>query len=138
MPLAAVAAALALAGCGASSSDSSEDFDDEQRVVAVAIEDLEEAGRDGDPRAVCEELLADELLARLRQAGTRCVDAVDEALEDADQFDLEVEAVRVRGDEAMARVTSGGDDEETDTLMLVRDGRQWKIASLGAGSGATR
>ncbi len=134
-PVAVAVLALAAAGCGATTSDSSEDLEGEAQVVAVAIEDLEEAGREDDARMICEDLLADELLASLRQAGTDCVDAVDEALEDADQFDLDVEAVRVRGTRAAARVTSGGgDDEETDTLMLVRDGRQWKIASLGGGA----
>jgi hypothetical protein len=128
--------ALAVGGCGASSDDSSDDFEGEERVVAVAVEDLEEAGRDNEPRRICGDLLADSLIARLRQAGTNCRTAVDEALEDADSFDLEVDDIRIergRPVRATVRVTSGsGDDEETDTLLLEREGRTWKIASLGA------
>lgn len=128
----------ALAGCGGAQQDTAEDFEGEQRVVAVAVEDLEDAGSEGDAQAICEDLLADELVARLRQAGSSCPRAVDEALEDADDFALAVEAVRVRGDAATVRVTSGsGNDEETDTLRLVKDGRQWKIASLGEGGAGT-
>ena len=126
--------ALAVAGCGAAAQDSSEDFDGAERIVAVAVEDLEEAGRDDEGRRICEDLLADSLLARLREAGTTCRTAVDEALEDADSFDIEVDDVTIRGARATVRVTSGsGDEEETDTLLLEREGRNvWKVASLGA------
>ncbi len=127
--------ALTVAGCGASAQDSSEDFKGEKRVVAVAVEDLEEAGRQDQARRICGELLAKSLIARLRQAGTNCRRAVDEALKDVDAFDLDVDRITIRGTRATVRVSSGsGDGARTDTLLLEREGRAWKIASLGAGA----
>jgi hypothetical protein len=131
-----VLAALVAAGCGASSGDSAGDFKGEARVVAVAVEDLEDAGRNDEPARICSDLLADSLLTRLRQGGTTCRTAVDEVLKDVDSFDKKVDRVAIAGTKATVRVTSGsGNDEKTDTLTLERDGRAWKIASLGgAGS----
>lgn len=121
-----------LAGCGAASQDSAKEFKGEERVVAVAVEDLEDAARRDQPQLICERLLARSLVARLRRAGTNCRTAVNEALEDADAFDLTAEDVTIRGTSATVRVTSGtGSDEKTDTLLLEREGRAWKIASLG-------
>lgn len=114
--------------------DSAKDFDGEERVVAVAVEDLEDAARRDEPARICSRLLADSLVGRLRRAGTNCRTAVDEALDDADVLDLTVEDVTIRGAEATVRVTSGsGGDEKTDTLTLEREGRAWKIASLSSG-----
>ncbi len=125
--------AVLLAGCGGGSSDSTDDFKGEERVVAAVVEDLEEAGRKDQPRRICEELLSDSLLQRLRRAGTSCREAVDDALKDADSYAIDVEDVRIRGDEAVVRVTSGsGSDKTNDTLTLERRGRDWKISSLGS------
>jgi hypothetical protein len=130
-----ILAALVAGGCGASSSDSTGDFKGEARVVAVAVEDLEEAGRKDEPARICSDLLADSLLARLRQGGTNCRTAVDEALQDVDSYDLDVDRIDIKGTRATVRVTSGsGNDEKTDTLTLEREGRAWKIASLGGAS----
>lgn len=126
--------ALVLAGCGAGSSDSAKDFKGQQKGVATAIEDLETAGRDDEPVKICSQLLARSLLTRLREAGTNCRTAVSQALDDADQFDLEVDSVRIAGTKATARVTSGsGDDEKQEPLQLEREGAAWKVATLGAG-----
>lgn len=100
--------------------------------MAVAVEDLQDAARDGDSRKICDDLLAGRLLASLRQAGTSCRQGVEKALDDADTFELDVKDVRVSGTRADARVTAGADDDETDTLSLVREQGNWKIASLGA------
>ena len=124
-------AAAVLAGCGAATRDSAKDFTGEERVVAVAVEDLEDAARRDEPARICSRLLASSLVGRLRRAGTNCRTAVDEALDDADVLDLTVEDVTIRGAEATVRVTSGsGGDDKTDRLALEREGRTWKIASL--------
>jgi hypothetical protein len=125
--------AVVVSGCGAGDSDSAKDFDGAKRPVAVAVEDLQQAGEDDEPAKICDDLLAASLLQRLRQAGTNCRTAVSDALDDADNFKLDVDDVRIAGRTATARVTSGsGDQEKTDTLRLEREGRAWKIASLGA------
>jgi hypothetical protein len=135
-PIALAAVLLAtLSGCGAAATESAEDFEGEEAVVAVVVDDLVEAARDDEPARICDDLLAPALLATLRQAGTDCEEAVADALDDADSLELEVREVRVSGDEATAEVVATGrGDDEQDTLEFVRAGSEWRIASLGAGS----
>ncbi len=127
------ALAIALAACGAAPRDSAKEFKGAERGVAATVEDLESAARDDDPNAVCSKLLAERLLATLRQQGTRCITAVRQAFQDADSFDLTVDDVSIRGTRASAKVTSGvGSKEKTDTLQLERVGAGWRISSLSA------
>jgi hypothetical protein len=134
LPL-AVAAAIFAAGCGQGSSNSATDFQGEQRAVAQTIEDLQSAGKKGDATKICDELLAPTLVDRIKRSGGDCAKVVDSALSDADSFELKVEKVTVNGNRATAVVKSEtGKKDRTDTIELVREGRNWKVASLGAGS----
>jgi len=125
--------AVAVGGCGAASRDSTEDFKGQERAVAAAIEEIETAARKDDADKVCKQLLSDSLLTALEKKGTTCTTGVQEGFDDADSLDLEVDDVTISGDTASAEVTSGrsGSDRKQDTLNLVRDGEDWKIASLG-------
>ena len=130
-PLALVVA-LAAAGCGQSNKDSATDFSGEQRAVAQAVEDLQSAGRKGDAQKICTDLLAPALIAEIRHASGDCAKVLDDALQDADTFEMTVEKVTVDGPRATAVVKSdAGKKDRTDTLQLVREGRNWKVASLG-------
>ena len=127
------ALALALTACGAAPRDSAKEFKGAERGVAATVEELESAARDDDPEAVCSKLLAERLLATLRQQGTRCTTAVRQAFQDADSLDLTVDDVSIRGDRASAKVISGtGSQEKTDTLQLEKAGPGWRISSLSA------
>ena len=128
--LVALALAPAALAAGCTQSDSTSDFQGEQKAVAEAVEDLQDAGQDGDARRICREILAPDLVRKLQDGGKRCEPAVDEALDDADNYQLDVKAVRVNGNRAIARVEAGQDDED-ETLELVRVGREWRIAGLG-------
>lgn len=123
---------FAVAGCGAAASDSSKSFDGQERAVARAVEDLEQAGRDGSEKRICKELFAASLLKALDKQGTNCTTAVKEGLRDADSYDMEVQDVTISGTRATAKVKSGrsGESQKTDTLALAREGSAWKIASL--------
>jgi hypothetical protein len=124
---------LALAGCGAASRDSAKDFKGAERGVAAAVEDLESAARKNDGEKVCTRLLSARLLASLKERGTDCADALDDAFRDADALDLSVEDVTIRGATASAKVTSGtGSKKRTDTLELEKVGAAWRISSLSA------
>ena len=123
-------ALVALAGCGEGAS-SAGDFEGREREVAEVLEDLQETARSGDEQRVCR-LLARSLLERLEQRGLSCPRAVSAALDDADTFDLTVRQVRVSGSTATARVAAtSGEDAPTDSVRLVREGANWRIASLG-------
>jgi hypothetical protein len=127
-------AALAAGGCAGAADDSAKDFRGDQRLVAEAVEDLQDAGTKGDGNKICEQLLTKELVAQIRRAGAEsCADAVEDALADADAFEISVEKVAIDGARATATVKSeAGDDERMDTLTLERAGRDWRISSLGS------
>ncbi len=126
-------AALAAGGCTGAADDSSEDFKGDQQAVAKTIEDLQEAGSKTDGNKICEQFLTRELVARIRRAGAAsCSEAVEDAVSDADAFEITVEKVAIQGNRATATVKSeAGDDERMDTLTLEKVGRDWRVSSLG-------
>ena len=129
-----LAAGLAVAGCASSSKDSTDKFKGEARSVAQVVEDLQDAGRRGNADRICEDLLAKAVIQRLAAQSTSrrdCGATLDDALDDADIFDLSVEKVDVRGARATAVVKSdAGNKDRTDTLTLVKEGRNWKLAEI--------
>ena len=126
-----VLAALALiAGACGGTGDSAQDFEGAQQDVAQAIEDLEEAAQEDEPRRICQALLAREVVENIEAAGSDCVEAVETALDQTDTFSLTVESVRVSGTTARARVETGVDEEQIETIELVREGDAWKVSKL--------
>lgn len=122
--------ALLAAGCGGAAS-SADDFEGEQQAVAEVVEELEEAGSADEPRRICEELLA----RPLREQAGDCPKTIDEALKDADLFDLEVtkvepETITASTRTATATVESGRDGDQVETITLAREGKAWKISRL--------
>jgi hypothetical protein len=131
---AAVVAAALAAGCqprSSTRSDSAGTFRGDQRLVAQTVEDLQSAANDSDETKICRDLLSRALAGRLARAGRSCAATVQAAVKDADSVDLTVEAVRVTGDRATARVRleTGARDRRT-TVHLVRENRRWRIATL--------
>jgi predicted small secreted protein len=125
VPLAMLLAAL-VAGCG-TTGGSSGDFEGAEQDVADAIEDLETAASEEEPRRVCTQLLAQSLA---RQLGADCSRAVEQAFDRADTFALSAEDVTVTGTTARARVSIGSDDDQTQVVGLVRERNGWRIATL--------
>ena len=125
-----VVLAVALAGCGGG-GDSAADFEGEQKAVAQVVEDLQEASVEDEPRRICRALL-DPALVRRAGGPDACARRIDAALGDADTYELEVKAVRITGATATARVESGRQGNQVETIRLVRVGRAWRIAALGA------
>jgi outer membrane lipoprotein-sorting protein len=119
-----------VSGCGSSSSNSATKFTGAQKDVASAVEDFETAARKSDEGQICTNLLASSLIDSLRSAsGETCNKAVNNALDDADSYDLTVKSVNVSGNTATAVVDSKN-KATNDTLKLVKEGGRWKIASL--------
>src|SRR5829696_8634629 len=128
--------ALVLGACTSSSTkDSAADFQGEQKAVAQAVEDFQDAGTDRDANKVCSQFLAPALVRTIETSTkTTCANALDDRLDDTDSFDLTVDKVAVSGDTATATVKSEtGDDDRVDTFKLVRVGQNWKLAELTAG-----
>ena len=128
--LAALLASVALAGCGAQAEQSSaEKFQGEDRAVAQKIEDLQDAGEGRKPEDICSEILASSLVRQLEAAGVKCADEMKKAIDDADDFDLDVQKVTVSGSTATADVRRG-DDGPTVTMEFAKENGQWRATSL--------
>ena len=127
---AALLAALALAGCGAEAEPSSvEKFQGEERAVAQKVEDLQEAGEGRNPEDICSDILASSLVQQLEAAGVKCADEMEKAIDDADDYDLQVQDVTISGSTATAEVRRG-DDGPTETMEFTKENGQWRATSL--------
>lgn len=122
---------VAVAGCGTQSQSSSADkfTDPDQKAVAEKIEDLESAGRRGQADDICKEILAKTLVSQLDAAGTDCPTEIQKAIDDATQFDLNVEKVTIDGNEATAEVKQG-DDGPTETMTFTKENGSWRATAL--------
>lgn len=129
----ALAAATAFGGCSQTTNDSSTDFQGEQKLVANVVEDLQDAGASKDADGVCR-LLSEQLITKIRATAggnASCEEAVDDALQDADAFDLSVKKVTITGTNATAVVESKDNDKDVrDTLTFLKEAGRWKISAL--------
>ena len=129
-PLLAILAVLLLAGCGQAQEESSvENFQGDERAVAQKVEDLQQAGSRRDPEQICTEILAKSLVEELEAAGASCTDEMKKAIEDADDYELEVREVTVSGTNATVTVRQG-EDGPTETMEFTREGNDWRATSL--------
>jgi hypothetical protein len=129
-PLTLVLAVLALAGCTTQQDTSADSFEGAERDVAEVVDDLAAASRSGDGEEICTRILTARLAEELA-AGDECKDEVEQALADANDYDLEVDDVTVSGNTATAEVRQG-DDGRTGTLEFERARDGWRVTSLGA------
>jgi Putative lumazine-binding len=130
--LALLLAAAGLAtGCGASSSNSASDFSGVKKDVATTVDDLESAAKKSDEVKICRDLLTPSLIATLRAANkSSCDTAVNDAIKDADTFDMTVKSVNVTGNAATAVVDSKRKSTD-DTFTFEKVGGSWKISGFG-------
>jgi ABC-type oligopeptide transport system substrate-binding subunit len=130
----ALAAAALAAGCApqtTTSSNSVSKFRGDQRAAAQTVEDLQAAADDSNETKICSQVLAKALADRLAAANHGCPAAVNEAIKDADSTDMTVEAVRVTGNRATARVKfETGKKDRRANIALVREGGRWRIAGF--------
>jgi Putative lumazine-binding len=127
--LLALAACLA-AGCG-------DDGPSDEEKVRAALEQFQRATEARDYRALCEDILAPQLIKSVKRLGVACEVAFERGFEDVREPRMTVGSISVSGDSASARVRSSaaGQDPSDDTIELVRVGDDWRIASLsGEGS----
>ena len=127
----AVLSVLALAGCAQAEPSSVEKFKGAEADVAQKIEDLEKDGRTNKPSDICSDILATELVDQLKAGGTNCETEMKKAIEDADDFDLDVLEVNITGDTATARVRRG-EDGPTETMEFKLENKEWRATSLSS------
>lgn len=134
-----VAVALTLSACGQTTKDSTKDFQGQEKAVAQTVEDLQSAASKGDEDKICNEILAADLVNRIKGASKQtCAAALKDSLRDADAFELQVKKVAIDGTTATATVESdaAGNDKTTTQLTLTKAGDGWRISSLGSAAGA--
>jgi hypothetical protein len=121
--------AAAFAGCGAQGGGGG-NFEGEEQRDADAVADFQTAAQEDDPRKICGALLDDALVKRLNEQPGGCERVVGKALDQADNYQLDVKDVAIRGTTATVRVEAGTKDEQ-ERLTLVKRGKDWQISSLG-------
>ena len=134
VPVILAFAALLLAGCGqtGSSSSNSKDFTGEQARVADKIVDLETAGTRKKAADVCDDIVTADLRNSIAAGNSSCAQEMKKAMDDADQFDLNVTDVQITGGKATATVkTDDRGKDVTRTFQLVKQGSGWRISSFG-------
>ena len=67
---------------------------------------------------------------RLKAGGGDCVTEIKKAIDDSDDFDLQVRSVRVTGATAQAQVRQGSKGAVT-TFAFAKQGGAWRATSLG-------
>jgi hypothetical protein len=110
---------------------------DSDKQVRETLDRYAQATRDKDYQTLCDNLLASELVERIRSAGLPCEVALKTGLDDRQNPRLQVLAVEVNGDQAAARVRGEavGELPGNATYRLVREDDEWRIASPGGSRG---
>jgi hypothetical protein len=126
-PLLLVLAVCVLTGCGESGPT-----DEEQ--IRSALAEFQRATSERDYKALCDRVLAPELIETVKQIGLPCEVALQKGFEDVKEPRLTVGAIEVHDDHATAEVRSSaeGQSPSQDTVELVKLDDGWRVASLGA------
>ncbi|HEX2087992.1 MAG TPA: nuclear transport factor 2 family protein [Solirubrobacteraceae bacterium] len=126
IPLTALlAAAAVLAGCGG----------DDERDVRDVLERYAQAIERKDYQAFCDDVISKELVENVRDAsGKPCEVALKGVFDEVEKPTVTVESVKLDGDRATAvtRTDAANEEPSTDTVQLVKEDGEWKIAALGS------
>jgi hypothetical protein len=121
--------ALPLAGC-AGAQTSKSNFKGDAGKVAAVVDDLASAGRTGNAKKICSDILARQLVAELKSAGGDCESEMKAAIQDASDYDLKVDSVKVTGGSATARVRQGTKGRVA-TFSFIKEKGNWRASALG-------
>jgi ketosteroid isomerase-like protein len=118
------AASLLLAACGR----------DDEGDVRATLERYAAAVETKDYQTICDDLLSERLIEKLRSANFPCETAFKRGLGDVQEPAITVKRVKIDGDSAsaVARTEARGEEPSEDTIGLVREDEKWKIVSLSS------
>jgi hypothetical protein len=119
----AAAAAAALAGCGGES---------DPNQVRDVVTRFAQATAKKDYQQICDELISRRLAETVEQFGLPCELAFRRGLQDVRYPKLRIVRVQVKKDRAFVAVRTSASNQmpSKDTLELVREDGQWRIAAL--------
>jgi hypothetical protein len=117
---------LILAGCG-------EPGPTPEEQVRSTVAEFGRATAAKDYGALCDRLLAPELIEEVESIGLPCERALRRGLGDVEDPRLTIGRIEIREDKASAeiRTSAAGEEPSQDTLELVNLDGTWKISSLG-------
>jgi hypothetical protein len=121
----AALALLVVAGCGDTGPTAEEQ-------VRSTVTEFGRATAAKDYDALCDDILAPDLIEDAESIGLPCEVALRQSLGEVEDPRLTIGRVEVRNDRATAQVRTAatGQDPSEDTLELVRVNGRWRIASL--------
>ncbi len=125
--LAPALALLILAGCGDSGPTPEEQ-------VRSTVAEFGRATASKDYTALCDHILAPELIEDVESIGLPCERALRQGLGEVKDPQLAIGTITVDDDKATAevRTSAAGEEPSQDTLELVNLDGVWKISSLGS------
>jgi hypothetical protein len=117
---------LILAGCGESGPTPEEQ-------VRSTVAEFGRATAAKDYTALCDHILAPELIEDVESIGLPCERALRQGLGDVEDPQLAIGTIEIHDDKATAevRTSAAGEEPSQDTLELVNLDGAWKISSLG-------
>jgi hypothetical protein len=123
LAVSALTLALAAAGCGGQ---------DDTKLVRAKLRELADATARKDYQRLCDQVFAQELIAKVKSVGLPCEVALETGLRNVLNPTLTVQSVDVNGGDASARVrsTATGEAPSTDTITLVKEKAGWRVSSL--------
>ena len=125
--LAPALALLILAGCGESGPTPEEQ-------VRSTVAEFGRATAAKDYTALCDHILAPELIEEVESIGLPCERALRQGLGEVEDPRLTIGTIKIDDDKASAevRTSAAGEQPSQDTLELVNLDGVWKISSLGS------
>ena len=125
--LAPALALLILAGCGESGPTPEEQ-------VRSTVAEFGRATAAKDYTALCDHILAPELIEEVESIGLPCERALRQGLGEVEDPRLTIGTIKIDDDKATAevRTSAAGEEPSQDTLELVNLDGVWKISSLGS------
>ena len=129
-PATALLAALCIAAPGCGDSGPSD-----EAQIRSTLGEFQRATAEGDVAALCDRILAPDLVETVESIGLSCETAIGRAFGDVEDPRLSIGEVSVDGDRATAQVRSSarGQEPSEDAVELVRLDGAWRVASLGEG-----
>ncbi|HEX4363347.1 MAG TPA: hypothetical protein VHZ75_02285 [Solirubrobacteraceae bacterium] len=111
----------------------------EEPAVRAVLVEYGKASAAKDYQKLCDDLLSNELVERIRSVGLPCEVAMRTGLQNRVDPQLTVLAVDVTGDHALARVrgTAAGEAPADANFELVKESGRWRIAT-SPGSDSTK
>ncbi len=130
-PLALLCAPLLAFGVSAcASTTASNSFKGEQHTVAQVISNLQSDVIASDPKKICANDLANAVVSRLG-GPKHCEAAIKNQLTEVDTPEVEIQSIQINGASASAQVRSTyAGKKRTGTLTLVKEGAEWRIATV--------